>query len=91
MSAATGRKIVRIPTPGWLMKCSLRYMPGVSAYAHIIPEAIDYFTHPTDYTCENTLRDLGGSGIGCPPFREYAATLVRFMTEHPEVSPTGMY
>ena len=57
----------------------------------IIPESIDYFTHPAEYTCENTLRDLAGSGIACPPFREYAPALVRFMQEHPEIGSEAMH
>jgi nucleoside-diphosphate-sugar epimerase len=91
MSAATGRKVKSIPMAAWLMKSYLRYVPGAVEYSHITPESIDYFTHPTDYTCENTLRDLSGSGISCPSFRDYAATVVRFMNEHPEIGAYGMY
>jgi hypothetical protein len=64
----------------------LRVLPSA-----ITPESIDYFTHPTEYTCENTLADLSGTGVVCPRFSDYAPILVRFMEEHPEVSDKAMH
>jgi thioester reductase-like protein len=88
---ATGRRLVRFPVPAALAKGAFRYIPGVRRATHISPESIDYFTHPTEYTCDNTLRDLAGTGISCPPFRDYAPVLVRFMREHPEIGTEAMH
>lgn len=89
-SEATGRKIVKFRLPAGLAKAAFK-LPGARGMTGIIPESIDYFTHPAEYTCENTLRDLAGSGIACPPFREYAPALVRFMQEHPEIGSAAMH
>jgi thioester reductase-like protein len=89
-SQATGRRVLQIPTWTPLMKGLLR-IPGAAKATHITPESIDYFTHPTAYTCENTLADLAGTGLSCPRFRDYAPMLVRFMQEHPEVSDKAMH
>jgi thioester reductase-like protein len=88
-SKVTGRQLLRIPAWAPLMKGILRLLPA--AASHITPESIDYFTHPTEYTCENTLADLNGTGLSCPRFRDYAPVLVRFMLEHPEVSDKAMH
>jgi hypothetical protein len=77
--------------PAALAKGAFKYIPGVRRATHISPESIDYFTHPTEYTCDNTLRDLAGTGISCPPFRDYASVLVRFMREHPEIGTEAMH
>jgi thioester reductase-like protein len=86
---ATGRQLLRVPSWAPLMKLMLRMLPASAS--HITPESIDYFTHPTEYTCENTLADLNGTGLSCPRFRDYAPMLVRFMLEHPEVSDKAMH
>jgi thioester reductase-like protein len=85
----TGAHVVRIPTPLDLTKRGLKLGP-VYSWTRIEAETIDYFVHPTHYTCDNALHDLAGSGIACPPFTHYAGNLVRFMREHPEVSPHAM-
>jgi nucleoside-diphosphate-sugar epimerase len=89
-SRVTGRKILRLRVPTALAKGSLKYLPGVNRVLRILPETVDYFTHPTTYTCDNTLRDLAGTGIACPNFADYAAVLVRFMREHPEIGSRGL-
>ena len=88
---ATGRRLVRVPVPATLARAAFKYGPGVQRVTGISPESIDYFTHPTGYTCENTLRDLAGTGISCPPFRDYAKVLVRFIREHPEIGAAAMH
>jgi thioester reductase-like protein len=90
-SEATGKRLMKFRLPVSWAKASFRYIPGMKQRTGITPESIDYFTHPTEYTCENTLRDLAGSGISCPPFREYAGNLVRFMREHPEIGSAAMH
>jgi thioester reductase-like protein len=89
-SKVTGRKLVKFRLPVGLAKAAFKF-PGARQMTGIIPESIDYFTHPAEYTCENTLRDLGGSGIACPPFGDYAPALVRYMQEHPEIGSEAMH
>lgn len=90
LAAATGKEILRLPVPGKLARLALEKSEAIEDLMRIPPQAIDYFTHPTYYTCNNTLRDLAGSGIQCPPFREYAPRLVQYMREHPEHPGHGM-
>jgi thioester reductase-like protein len=89
-SKVTGRRIVGFRFPAALAKAAFR-LPGARRSTGITPESIDYFTHPAEYTCENTLRDLAGSGIACPPFRDYVPALVRFMQAHPEIGSAAMH
>jgi len=90
LEVATGRKLVRLVLPKKIAKGALLYIPGVYAIMRIEPEAIEYFVHPTTYSCDNALRDLQGSGICCPPFAAYANRLVTFMKTHPHVSSAAM-
>ncbi len=90
MAEATQRRVVRVKLPGWLLKGAMQRIPGVAKFVGIEPAAMDYFTQPTRYRCENTLADLTGSGIICPPFASYAPKLVQFMQAHPEISPQAM-
>jgi nucleoside-diphosphate-sugar epimerase len=87
---ASGRRVLRIRMPAASSKFCLRYVPGLYAWMQIAPEAVDYFTQPTEYGCENTLHDLQGTGIACPTFADYADVLVRFVQAHPEIAHTGL-
>ncbi len=90
LADAAGRKMVRIPLPLFLAKGAVQYVPGVYQVLRIPASAIDYFVHPTHYTCENTLRDLEGTGIACPPVTAYIQRLVKFMRENPDISAAAM-
>lgn len=90
LGRATEKRLVKVPLPAELAKAALARVPGIEKLLRIPPEALDYFTHPTFYTCSNALADLAGSGIGCPAFPEYAPRLVGFMREHPEIGAAGM-
>ena len=90
MARAADRRLLRLPVPPVLARAAVEYVPGLYQWMGILPNAIDYFTHPTQYVCTNTLRDLQGSGIACPPFASYARNLVRFMQQHPDVSARAM-
>lgn len=39
---------------------------------NIPDEILRYLDWPTQYTCDNTIQALEGSGISCPPLRDYA-------------------
>jgi len=87
---AAGRRLVKLPLPTWLARGALSHGPGVYQLMKIPPEALDYFVHPTFYTCNNVLADLEGTGLRCPTFPEYAPKLVSFMKQHPEFGSAAM-
>jgi thioester reductase-like protein len=87
---ATGRRIVRVPMPKGIAKSSLEYVPGVEALMGIEPESVEYFVLPTRYSCRNTLADLEGSGINCPPFADYVGKLVDFVRANPQIPSEAM-
>ncbi len=90
LSKATGRRLVRVPLPKVIAKGALEYVPGVQRVMRVEPEAVEYFTQPTHYSCTNTQRDLAGSGIECPPVPTYLNRLIAFMEAHPEISSNAM-
>jgi nucleoside-diphosphate-sugar epimerase len=90
LERALGKRLLKLPLPAWLARDAIAYVPGVYRLMKIPAEALDYFVHPTVYTCASTLADLEGSGIRCPAFPEYADRLVRFMREHPNLGAAAM-
>lgn len=90
ISDATDKKIIRIPLTQGLAKGALKHIPGVYRLMKIEPEAVNYFTHPTRYTCNQTLRDLQDSEIQCPRFDEYLDVLIDFMRQNPQIKPDAM-
>jgi hypothetical protein len=53
-------------------------------------EALDYFASPTTYSTVNTVSELAGTGLECPPFESYAGRLLDFMVDHPEIDSSAM-
>lgn len=47
-------------------------------------ELFEYFNHDAIYDSTNTQKLLAGTGISCPPIREYLPTLYQYMVEHPK-------
>jgi hypothetical protein len=90
VSRATGKRLVKIPLPTALAKAAIRHVPGVYPLLRIPADAIDYFVHPTRYDSRNTVNDLAGSGISCPPFTAYVDRLVSFVRAHPEFGSAAM-
>ena len=90
MGEVTRRTLALVPLPVPLAKLAIERVPGVYRLMRIPSQAIDYFVHPTHYACENTLADLAGSGVACPPFRSYLPRMVEFMRAHPEVGSAAM-
>ncbi len=90
IARATRRKVIPMPLPMTVAKAAIDHVPGVYALMQIPSASIDYFTHPTHYTCENTLADLAGSGITVPPFASYVDRLVAFVRANPEISSAAM-
>lgn len=90
LEQATQRKILRLRLPKRAIEGALKYVPGVYQLVRIKPEAIDYFVHPTRYDCSQTLADLNGTAIACPPISSYIERLVAFMRQHPEITSAAM-
>jgi nucleoside-diphosphate-sugar epimerase len=90
LGRATGRFVIRVPAPVGVSKLAIDYLPGVFRVMQIPSSAIDYFVHPTHYTCDNTLQDLAGTGVELPSFLEYLDRLVQFVKEHPEIGSEAM-
>jgi len=87
---ATRRKVVRIPLPRAVAKFAINYVPGVYRLMQIPSPAIDYFVHPTRYSCDNTLADLEGSGVKVPAVPTYVERLVGFVRRHPNIGSDPM-
>ena len=90
MGHATRRIVVRIPLPRALAKFAIDRVPGVYRLMQIPSPAIDYFVHPTRYTCANALSDLEGSGVKLPPLPTYVDRLVDFVRCHPGIGSSPM-
>jgi len=87
---ATRRKVVRVPLPRAVAKFAINYVPGVYRLMQIPSAAIDYFDHPTHYSCNNTLADLEGSGVKVPAVPTYVERLVGFVRSHPNIGSEPM-
>jgi thioester reductase-like protein len=87
---AAGRRVLRFPATEPLARTVLEKVTPLRKWTGIEPRAVHYFEHPTRYRCDQTLEDLEGSGIWCPPFASYVDKLVAFMAAHPEISAAAM-
>ena len=87
---ATGRTTLRIPLPQTLAKTMIDAVPGVYRLLRIPSSAIDYFVLPTTFDTAHAQRDLLGSGIVCPPFRDYVGRLVAFVRAHRDIGAAAM-
>jgi thioester reductase-like protein len=90
LGRASGRKVVRIPFPRAAAKFAIDFVPGVQRWMQIPSATIDYFVHPTQYACDNTVADLEGSGLKVPAFSAYADRLVDFVRSHPDIGSEPM-
>lgn len=86
---ASNRQIVCVPLPRIAIYGAKR-LSFIQRITRIEPEALDYFTHPTRYTCHNTLAHLAGSSIYCPSFASYVDNLVGFTQAHPQIPARAM-
>lgn len=73
------RPILHIPPA--LMRRMIK-VPGVVRLTGAPAQAFHYSLVPIDFTCDNTLRALEGTGIRCPPFASYLPKLVEYWRAH---------
>ena len=85
-----GKKVVWVPVPLGLARTAIDRVPGMESILGIPAEGLDYFATRTTYSTVNTVTDLEGTGLTCPRFADYAATLLDFMVEHPEIDSSAM-
>lgn len=85
-----GRRVIWIPLPLGLTHTVVDKVPGLEQLLGLPAESLDYFASPTTYSTHNTVSDLRGTGVECPPFDEYAGRLVEFMLAHPEYDAKAM-
>ncbi|GAA0341835.1 SDR family oxidoreductase [Bacillus carboniphilus] len=57
-------------------------IPTFRKWVRVEKEALDYFTCMAEYDCSQTLRDLEGSGISCPDFKDVIPAMVRYYKEN---------
>lgn len=85
-----GKRVIWIPLPLELTRFVVGSVPGIEWLSGLPAEALDYAASPTTYSTVNTVSDLAGTGVVCPPFESYAGTLLDFMRAHPEIDSTAM-
>ena len=90
LARATHRTMVRIPLARSFAKGAIAHVPGVYRLLRIPASAVDYFVLPTIFGTAHAQHDLRGSGITCPPFRDYSDRLVAFARAHPEIGAAAM-
>ncbi|HEX6593841.1 MAG TPA: SDR family oxidoreductase [Bacillota bacterium] len=57
---------------------SLLTIPLIRKWLHVERQAIDYLTIQSSYDCTQTIRDLNGTTISCPPFNQIVEAIVQF-------------
>ncbi len=90
LGRAARRIVVRVRFPRVAAKFFIDHVPGIHWLMQIPSPAIDYFAHPTLYTCVRTLADLEGSGLKVPPLTSYVDRLVDFVRCHPAIGSGPM-
>ena len=90
--ARDGGRVLPAPgqSPHWVrvplrLTTALVGLPGVEFLLGFPQEALPYFAHPTIYDTSEGDRDLARVDLACPPFKEYAETMVEFVKAHPDV------
>lgn len=89
-ATALDKHVVWVPLPLGLTHAFVDRVPGMERLFGLPAESLDYFASPTVYDTTNTVADLVGTGLTCPPFGDYADRLIGFMTEHPEIESKAM-
>ena len=84
------KRVVWVPLPLGPTRFVAGAVPFAERLSGLPAEAIDYFASPTTYSTENTVADLAGTGLVCPPFESYAGRLLDFMRAHPEIGAKAM-
>lgn len=87
---AVGKRLVKVRLPVGPATAMVRRVEPMQRLVEFPAEAIPYFTHPTHYLSDNTQRDLAGTGIEVPHFRDYIPRLVEFTRTHMDMTSAAM-
>ena len=87
---AVGKRVIKVRLPEKPATALLARVPVMRDLMEFPAEAIPYFTHPTHYLTDNASRDLAGTGIEVPHYRDYIPRLVEFTREHMDMSSAAM-
>ncbi|HEY5186650.1 MAG TPA: SDR family oxidoreductase [Actinomycetes bacterium] len=85
-----GKRVIWVPLPLGITRAVLGSVPGLERLLGLPAELLDYFASSTTYSTANTIADLAGTGLECPPFESYAGRLLDFMVDHPEIDSSAM-
>jgi thioester reductase-like protein len=85
VAACSGQNLIRVRLPTKIARAAIERVPGVGRLLGIPAAALDYFSHPTEYSTTNSRKQLRGSGIEVPDLRSYVCRLVDFVREKPEL------
>jgi len=85
-----GKRLIWVPLPLGITRFVLGSVPGLERLLGLPAELLDYFASSTTYSTVNTVADLAGTGVECPPFESYAGRLLDFMIDHPEIDSSAM-
>ena len=85
-----GKRVFWVPLPLGPTRFVAGSAPGLEWLSGLPAEALDYAASPTTYSTAHTTEDLTGTGLVCPAFETYAATLLDFMLAHPEIDSGAM-
>lgn len=72
------QRLVRLLTKPWLWPISKKVGAAIDAPAEMMPHIL----YSVAYDTTNTQADLSGSGISCPPLKEYLRTLIEYYFSH---------
>jgi thioester reductase-like protein len=84
------RRPIRVPLPLGLTRSVVAHVPGLEKVLGLPAEALDYLASETTYATANAVTDLEGTGVACPPFREYAVRMLDYWATHPEHGSQAM-
>jgi thioester reductase-like protein len=85
-----GKRVIWVRLPLGITRTVLGSVPGLERLLGLPAEGLDYFASPTTYPTTNTVAELAGTGVECPPFESYAGRLLDFMVDHPEIDSSAM-
>ena len=85
-----GKAVIWVPLPLGITRAAVGSVPGLERLLGLPAEGLDYFASKTTYSTTNTVADLAGTGLECPPFESYAGKLLDFMVDHPEIDSAAM-
>jgi thioester reductase-like protein len=87
---AAGKRVVKVRLPQRPAVSLVDRVGPVQRLMEFPAEAIPYFAHPTHYLTDNADRDLAGTGIEVPHFRDYIPRLVEFTRAHMDMTSAAM-